>query len=213
MIHKNILSSKIVFILFSLFHISTSHALTLKEICDWSSYHDNSVIFTDTIYKKRCIYSIPHDNGDLLIKKAIKIIRKDCEEIHKQVYKDWSLESKLEIKTYYKDKYLSFTTYKYTENEQTGYSDISIKNYTLYRQDSKIFLYEIVGTPAFINYIRHVMPDVYDVDCMNEFTQCDKYGFYVYKGSVYINPINSKVCTESLQFDPQKIVKLSIREI
>ena len=47
-----------------------------------------------------------------------------------------------------------------TENEQTGYSDISIKNYTLYRQDSKIFLYEIVGTPAFINYIRHVMPDV-----------------------------------------------------
>lgn len=94
-----------------------------------------------------------------------------------------------------------------------GYSDISIKNYTLYRQDSKIFLYEIVGTPAFINYIRHVMPDVYDVDCMNEFTQCDKYGFYVYKGSVYINPINSKVCTESLQFDPQKIVKLSIREI
>ena len=74
-------------------------------------------------------------------------------------------------------------------------------------------MYEIVGTPAFINYIRHVMPDVYDVDCMNEFTQFDKYGFYVYKGSVYINPINSKVCTESLQFDPQKIVKLSIREI
>ncbi len=63
--NKNILSSKIVFILFLLFQISTSHALILKEICDWSSYHDNSVIFTDTIYKKRCIY--PHDNGDLLI--------------------------------------------------------------------------------------------------------------------------------------------------
>jgi hypothetical protein len=53
------------------------------------------------------------------------------------------------------------------------------------------------------------MPEIYDIDCMPEFEQKAKYGFYIDKGNVYIYPIRSKVCMELLKLDTRKIVKLS----
>lgn len=140
------------------------------------------------------------------MKSSIKI---KCQEIYNEIYEDWALELSIEVKTYYKGKYLSFIAYKFTENEQTGTSDISIKSYTLYKQNGAIYLCEIISTPTFINYLKQIMPEIYDIDCMAEFEQKAKYGFYIDKGNVYIDPIRSKVCTEPLKLDTRKIVKLS----
>lgn len=64
------------------------------------------------------------------MKSRIKI---ECQEIYNEIYEDWALELSIEVKTYCKGKYLSFIVYKFTENEQIGASDISIKSYTLYK--------------------------------------------------------------------------------
>lgn len=145
-------------------------------------------------------------NREARMKSSIKI---ECQEIYNEIYEDWALELSIEVKTYCKGKYLSFIAYKFTENEQTGASDIWIKSYTLYKLNGVKYLCEIISTPTFINYLKQIMPEIYDIDCMAEFEQKAKYGFYIYKGNAYIYPIKSKVCMELLKLDTRKIVKLS----